>query len=117
MQSFARVRRARLGTAALLAAVVSAALAGRAPAADPADVLPPDTFLLLEVKDAGGLREKAKGMNLYGLYKEPAMQPFVRPAEKKIRERIDEELKKVWKRAGIEAPPDSEGTPIPGLGD
>ncbi len=105
MRSFARVHRARPGGIALLAAVVSAALAGRAPAADPGDILPPETFLLLEVKDLDALREKAKGMSLYGLYKEPAMQPFVGPAEKKIRERIDQGLKKTWKQAGIEAPP------------
>lgn len=80
-------------------------------ASDPAELLPADTFLVVRVSNVNDIRAKFKKLSAYGLYKEPAMQQFIRPVEKKIRELIDEKLKEAWEEIGMENPP--EKLPIP----
>jgi hypothetical protein len=74
-----------------------------APAA--AEMLPPETMGLIEIKNLKGLCEKFKQTSIYGLYTSPEMRPFIDPTEKKLRDKLDEFLKKVWKELGVENMP------------
>ena len=76
-----------------------------------AKLLPADTFAYVVVESVDGLWEKFKRTSLYGLYKDPAMQPFVAEAETQIREKTKEGLKELWKELGLSEPPSE--LPIP----
>ncbi|MCG3180474.1 MAG: hypothetical protein BIFFINMI_02836 [Phycisphaerae bacterium] len=99
----------------LLAALFVCGLIATAPtvraADDPASVLPDDTLLYLVVPSVDKLKADFKKTNVYGLYKDPAMQPFVGPAEAKIRAKVDEKLAEAWKKMGLEEPP--KEVPVP----
>ncbi len=73
---------------------------------DPAKLLPGDTFAFLNVRDCNAIREKFKQTAIYQLYKDPAMQPFIAPTEKNIRDLIDEKLREGWSELGLEKPPE-----------
>jgi hypothetical protein len=88
-------------------AVLAAEPAPAGPAEAAARLLPGDTIFFLLIKDVNSLKENAKKTSMYGLYKDPAMQAFVAPAEKKVNEFIDGKLKEAWKEAGLENPPES----------
>ncbi len=78
---------------------------------DAASIIPEDTFLFVHVPDVSAVKEAFKKTSMWGLYKEPAMQQFVEPAEKAVREFIDEKLREAWKEMEIADPP--EELPIP----
>ena len=93
----------------LLAAACFAGLA-LAPAAtalaqtEPAAVAPDDTVLFVCVPDASALVAKFKETAWYGLYKEPAMQPCIGPAQKKITEAMEKGLADTWGKLGVDKP-------------
>jgi len=80
------------------------AVAG-AGALESAKMLPADTAVMLSADSVEGLKAAIKKTSFYGLYKDPAMQEVVGPAEKKIREKIDGAVKDLWKKIKIETPP------------
>ena len=78
---------------------------------DAASIIPEDAFLFIHVPDVSAVTEAFKKTSTWGLYREPAMQQFVEPAEKAVREFIDEKLREAWKEMEITDPP--EDLPIP----
>ncbi|MDD4888936.1 MAG: hypothetical protein PHU85_03330 [Phycisphaerae bacterium] len=91
---------------ATLCLAIALSLAAPALAADdPAKLAPDDTMLYVVVPNFQALFDKFKETTVYGLYREPAMQPCVAPAEKKINEVIDKGLSEVWSQIGLEKPP------------
>lgn len=91
---------------AALSVLVAAMLCPGARAETPADkIVPPDAFLLVEVKSVDELVAKFKKTSTYGLYKDPAMQKFIGPAQTKIEELIEEGVSRAWKDMGIADPP------------
>ena len=69
-----------------LAAVMGLAWAGQAARAERADsgkIIPQDAFLMVAVPSVKGSIDNFKRTGMYGLYKDPSMQEFVKPAEKK----------------------------------
>lgn len=95
----------------LMAAVVIGSTSVVKAGGDFASLLPSDTLLVIEVHNVNALKENLKKTTYYELYKDPSMQAFVVPAEKKIRQEIDNKLKEIWKEIGMEHPP--ETLPIP----
>lgn len=91
-----------------LALCLAAATAAGAPARGelpPGDrIIPADAFLLAEIPNVDRLVERFEKTGLYGLYKDPAMQRFLVPLEKKVRELIDRKIKEAWERAGAQGP-------------
>jgi len=81
------------------------AAAARADVMESARMLPDDTMVMLSVESVTDLRAALEKTSLYGLYKDPAMQPLVTEAEKKVRELVDTKLKEFWQGAKIENPP------------
>lgn len=67
--------------------------------------LPYDTLAFFCVDNANQLGKNFKQTSIYNLYKDPAMQPFIAPAEKEIRAKIDQFLKKAWQEIHLEEPP------------
>jgi len=61
-----------------------------------ADLVPPETAILVEIENLGRLRTQLKQTNFYKLYKDPAMAAFVKHFEEKLsdllRHRIGESL-------------------------
>jgi hypothetical protein len=55
-----------------------------------AQLLPPETILLVDIPDFTQLTEQFKKTNLYKLYKDPAMAAFIEDAKEKIRAKIKE---------------------------
>ena len=104
MNPFAVCRRVVLCIALLVGGLCGAS-EGRAAQAEPTRLIPPDTFLLLTVSDVKGSIERFKRTPGYGLYKDPAMQKFIVPAEERIRKLIREKLEEAWKKAGVEQTP------------
>ncbi|HUU58879.1 MAG TPA: hypothetical protein VMZ50_05000, partial [Phycisphaerae bacterium] len=92
-----------LGALAAVVLCPAARAFGQEPAAN--RILPRDAFLLVEVRNVDSLIAKFKQTGVYGLYKEPAMQRFLAPAEKKVRELIDEAIQKAWKELKLADPP------------
>ena len=68
--------------------------------------LPENTMAYIKVENVNALRDKFKKSSIYSLYQDPAMQSFMVPAEKKIRQKIDEKLKETWQEMHLEEPPD-----------
>jgi hypothetical protein len=100
---------AALGPAAAFAAaaapVAPAAAAPAAPAA--AKLLPDDALIFACIRDVTALKANFKKTDTYKLYKDPAMQPFVAPAEKKITDFIDERIKDLWQQVGLANAPET----------
>jgi len=86
-------------------------LPGWADVTESAKLLPDDTMVMVSVESVKGLQTAMEKTSMYGLYKDPAMQPFVTESEKKIRELIDTTIKDFWQKMKIENPP--EQIPIP----
>jgi hypothetical protein len=84
-----------------------------------AKLLPDDTMVMISVESVNGLRAAFEKTSVYALYKDPAVQPLVGEAEKKIRETIDTFLKDFWNKNKIENPPEHipfpEGRLVAGL--
>jgi len=55
-----------------------------------AQLLPPETVLLVDIPDFTQLMEQFKKTNLYKLYKDPAMAAFIEDAKERIRRKIKE---------------------------
>lgn len=53
-----------------------------------ADIVPAETFMLLEIADFQRLKEQFKKTNLYKLYKDPAMAPFVTDLKAKLKQQL-----------------------------
>jgi hypothetical protein len=91
----------------------------RADVMESARMLPDDTLVMVSVESVSGLRAALEKTSLFGLYKDPAMQPLVKETEKKIREGIDEAIKDLWKKLEMETPPEQipypEGRVVLGL--
>jgi hypothetical protein len=106
-------RKPGVRTIAVLSLALGSCLAGaaRADVLESAAMLPDDTLLMLSVESVNELRAAFEKTSLFSLYKDPALQPLVSEAEKKIRESIDTALKDFWKEAKIENPP--EQLPLP----
>jgi hypothetical protein len=68
-------------------------------------MLPDDMLVMVSVESVNGLRTALEKTSLYGLYKDPAVQPFVTETEKKVRELLDTTLREFWQKAKIETPP------------
>lgn len=83
----------------------------RADVLESAKMLPDDMVLMISVESVSGLRTAFEKTSLYGLYKDPAFQPMVVEAEKKLRAAIDTALKDFWKQNKVENPP--EQIPVP----
>jgi hypothetical protein len=83
---------------------------------EPAKVVPNDTFLLLYAPNVQALTRKFESTSIYGLYKEPAMQPVIQPADSKIREKIQEGIAEMWREAGLEGKPQELPLPTGALG-
>jgi len=106
-------------TTLALAIALSPALGLAAPAAttaaparkDAVSLVPRDTLILVQLTDIGAARGALKKTHLWDLYKDPAMQAFVVPAEKAIRKKFDELLDEAWKELEMDSPP--ENLPIP----
>ncbi len=77
-----------------------------ASAAETARWLPEDTLFFVSTRDVKALVEKWKTTSTYALYKDPAMQPFMVPAEKNVRAKINEGLKELIKEIGLDRPPE-----------
>ncbi len=73
--------------------------------ADPLKLLPPDTILYAVIPNVSTAKADLKKTSMWSLYKDPSMQRFVEPAEKAVREKLDEALKKLWTNLSIEEPP------------
>ena len=98
----------------VMAAVISTVLvlvsgpsAGLAADKDPAGILPADCFLMVTVPSVTETIANFKKTGIYGLYKEPAMRRFIEPAEKNLREFIEDKLKSALKGTGINSSLDS----------
>ncbi|MBN1763948.1 MAG: hypothetical protein JW860_01720 [Sedimentisphaerales bacterium] len=80
-----------------------------APAAveDSARWLPADTMVMVHLESVNQAREKFKETSYYDLYKDPAMQLFMAPAEENIRAKMDEMMKELWQEMKLENPPQS----------
>jgi hypothetical protein len=95
------------------------AAAARADVLESAKMLPDDTMIMISVESVNGLRAAFEKTSLFGLYKDPALQPLVGEAQKKIRESIDTALKDFWKENKIENAPEQipfpEGRVVAGL--
>jgi len=91
----------------------------RADVVESARMLPDNVAVMLSVESVKDLRAALEKTSLYGFYRDPAMQPVVRAAEKKVRERIDTALKDFWRQAKLETPPEQipypEGRVVFGL--
>jgi len=74
---------------------------------DAARTVPADCFLIATIPNLTKTIENFKKTSLYGLYKEPAMQRFLVPAEKNLRKIIEDELKSAWKGTGLKTTLDS----------
>jgi hypothetical protein len=99
--------------AVILACAAACPVRAQAPAGkDPLSLLPPDTLLFAYIDDVSAAREAFKKTTLWDLYKDPALQSFVAPAETKIRKAIDDSLANLWKTLKIEAP-EEDGLPWP----
>lgn len=90
--------------------VIALALVGplavaSADVADSARLLPADTAVMLSIESVEGLKAALKRTSYYELYRDPAMQEAVGPAEKKVREKMDEAIKDLWRRLKVENPP------------
>ncbi len=81
------------------------AVAARADVLESARMLPDDMLVMVSVESVNGLRAALEKTSLYGLHKDPAMQPFVTETEKKVRELIDTTIREFWQKAKIETPP------------
>ncbi len=55
-----------------------------------AQLLPPETVLLVDIPDFTGLTEQFKKTNFYKLYKDPAMAAFIEDTKERIRREIKE---------------------------
>ncbi len=97
-----------------LLAIATPALGAPKSAKDPARYAPQDALFVVSIADATKLTEKFKSSTVYELYKDPAMQNFLVPAEKNIRKVITETLENYWKQAGVtKAPVTLEDFPWP----
>ncbi|MGD0078195.1 MAG: hypothetical protein ABSB91_06175, partial [Sedimentisphaerales bacterium] len=76
------------------AIIVSAA---RADLPKTAQLVPADTFLLVDIGDFNGLMKKLEKTPLYRLYKDPAMRPFVENFTGKLIKKLQEENDAVLK--------------------
>jgi hypothetical protein len=94
-----------LTLAACTSAAASAPAATSGTPADAARCVPEDSILYLEVPSIDALIGNFRKTSAYGLYKEPAMRRFIGPIEEKIRQKIDEGLRKMWKELGVEDAP------------
>ncbi|UCG46589.1 MAG: DUF3352 domain-containing protein [Phycisphaerales bacterium] len=78
----------------LLFCVIISAIAPAAAQAltlpDTAKLLPPETVLLVDIGDFTRLRGQFEKTSLFGLYKDPALQPFLDDFNEKAREKIRE---------------------------
>ncbi len=106
-----RTLRMMLPACLLAAALLLGPARAVAASPDPARLVPTDTFMLVDVASVDGLMDQIKKTAIWRLYKEPAMQPFLGPAEQAIRAKIDEALKEAWRELGMENPP--ETLPLP----
>jgi hypothetical protein len=79
--------------------------AARADVMESARMLPDDMMFMVSVESVQDLQAAAEKTSLHGLYKDPAMQPFVTETEKKIRALLDTTLKDFWQKMQIENPP------------
>ena len=98
-----RIGRLGVGLMVLVAGLMVGEDVGAAPAG--AKWLPGETCFFVRVDNVTALREKFKSTATYGLYKDPAMQAFMVPAEQKIRAAMDEGLKEMWGELGLADPP------------
>ncbi len=98
-----------LGLLSLMVLALSVSV--RADVMESARMLPDDMMFMVSVESVNGLRAACEKTSMYGLYKDPAMQPFVTETEKKVRELIDTALKDLWQKMEIENPP--EQLPLP----
>ena len=78
---------------------------GAESAADMARWAPEDTMLYVGMANVNSIKQKLKQSTLYDMYKDPAMQRFIVPAEEKIRAEIDKVLKEAWQEIGLAEPP------------
>jgi hypothetical protein len=93
--------------------------AARGDVLESARMLPNDTVAMISVESVQDLQAALEKTSFYSLYKDPAIQQVIAPAEKKIRAQIDTALKDFWHEAKLENPPEQipypEGRIVLGL--
>lgn len=99
------MRHGALTRLVLCVSIAFVCLAASARADDPAKLGPDDTMVYAVVPNFQALFDKFKETSLYGLYRDPAMQPCVGPSEKKITALIDEKLGELWAEIGVKDAP------------
>jgi hypothetical protein len=102
---------APVATPTKAASAKGAVAAATGPAAAAAKLMPDDVFLFVMVRDVSALRENFKKTTVWGLYKDPAMQAFVTPSEKKATDFIDSKMQELWKEIGLENAPELPSWP------
>jgi len=90
----------------LVLMILTLCVPGRADVMESARMLPDDMLVMVSVESVKDLQAAGEKTSLYGLYKDPAMQPFVTETEKKIHELINTTLKDFWQKMQIENPPE-----------
>ncbi len=63
----------------------------RAALPETAKLLPPDTAFVVKIRNFSQLREQFEKTDLFNLYKDPSMAPFVNDFKKKLKEKIEKE--------------------------
>ena len=84
----------------MLAAILVLGEMGWGQSQSAGQIVPKDTVLLVTMRNVDGLVEDFKRTPFYGLYKDPAMQPFMVRAEKEVRKRVEEFVRETWKALG-----------------
>jgi len=86
--------------------ILSVCASARADVLESARMLPDDMMLMVSVESVSELRAAAQKTSLYALYKDPAMQEFVKESEKRITKAIETALKDFWQEKEVENPPE-----------
>lgn len=72
---------------------------------DLATMVPGNAFLMIEFGPVEKVIANYKKTHGYGLWEDPAMQPFLEPAKQRVDELISEGLADLWGEMGLENPP------------
>ncbi len=98
-------------SATLAALVLLAAHAGAA-LPDPSSLVSSDTLFFVDVASVDGLQAQARKTAIWDLYRDPAMRPFIVPAEKNVREEFEKAFTRdLWRSLEFANPP--KELPIP----
>ena len=86
----------------LTIAVAAASLCAPAFGLDVGKLAPKDTLFLLSAPNVSAATKRFKKTSAYAMYKDPSMQGFVQPTEKKVMEEIRKKLREAWSKIEME---------------